>query len=164
MSTRIQFQHTDLLGGKLRSKPSKAEEKIQMRVSRYLQVKHPNVLFVCDIGADMNLGMKWNRLKSLMRSGKGLPDIYIFSRSNQLHCGLALELKAGSVHKKDGTLKASKKKKVNRKGLVVEEYDHLQEQQKTLQRFRDMGWKAEFAEGFDHAIKIIDEYLGTPGN
>jgi len=135
------------------------EEKIQLQICRYLKLQYPSVTFLCDIVAGLNLGFKWASATKISRSSRGLPDIYIFKKNN-LFCGLAIELKSGkgSIYKKDGTLR-SQKKQVKRKGIVVGEYDHLQEQDMAHQRLRGEGWKAEFSEGFEQTRKLIDTYL-----
>lgn len=71
--------------------------------------------------------------------------------------GLFLELK------KDGeTLYPGPRAKKRFKSIDGKEYktEHLMEQADVLYKLRNAGYAAEFAIGFDEAIKIIDEYLG----
>lgn len=65
--------------------------------------------------------------------------------------------------KKDGeTLYPGPRAKKRFLSLDGKEYknEHLQEQADVLFKLRKAGYAAEFAIGFDEAIKIIDEYLG----
>lgn len=75
----------------------------------------------------------------------------------QIKFGLFLELK------KDGeTLYPGPRAKKRFKSIDGKEYknEHLMEQADVLFKLRKAGYAAEFAIGFDEAIKIIDEYLG----
>ncbi len=65
--------------------------------------------------------------------------------------------------KKDGeTLYPGPRAKKRFKSIDGKEYknEHLMEQADVLYKLRNAGYAAEFAVGFDEAIKLIDEYLG----
>ena len=63
--------------------------------------------------------------------------------------GLFLELKAEGtkLYKKNGEIVANK---------------HYREQAEMLEELRKLGYYAEFAVGYDEAIRIITNYLGKP--
>lgn len=162
--------HKPLFDGvPVKNKKVAREERVQLQVCRYLKMQYPSVLFMCDIAAGLHLGVKWAGITKASRARRGMPDIYIFmckklpygdpGSIEMTYYGLAIELKSGktSIYKKDGSLRS--KKTVRRTKKKVEQFDHLQEQQEALQLLRAQGWKAEFAQGFDEAKKIIDEYL-----
>lgn len=79
---------------------------------------------------------------------------------NMGYFGLFLELKRdGTVLKRPKDARAILKgeTKLRRAGDWFD--DHVEEQAMMLERLRRLGYKAEFAAGFDSAKKIIDEYL-----
>lgn len=128
-----------------KTKMTNKEQDVQLIVSRYIQLKYPDVIF-CSESSGVRLTMgQAKRLKAMRSSDCKLPDMLIFEPRGQ-YKGLFLELKreGESVFQKDG---------------VTPYAGHVSEQHKTLRRLRDKGYKAEFAIGTDSAISIIDNYM-----
>jgi hypothetical protein len=92
-----------------------------------------------------------------MRSERGIPDLLILEPKGEF-CGLMLELKVESPYNLNGSLRKMKRV-VRSRSLIIEEYDHHQEQQDILNRLTKKGYKACFSVGFDESKKIIDEYM-----
>jgi len=115
-----------------KSKNKQPEYHLQVAVCNYLAIKYSKVFFNGSAG-----GMRtfYSVAKKMKATGyqAGFPDIFIYEPKNGYH-GLAIELKV------KGNYPSEKQKKV-------------------LQKLRDKGYKAEVCTGFDHATKIIDEYL-----
>ena len=123
----------------------KHEERLQSQVCQYLKLQYPHVIFTCEpSGIRVSIGMAKKLAKH--RSGKGLPDLMILHPRGDYYHGLMLELKA------DGTTI------FKRNGEVVSN-EHIQEQLNVLMRLRSLGYKAEFAVGFNEAKELIDNYL-----
>lgn len=151
------------------------EEKMQVNVCKFIKDNYPDVIFTCDLASGMNLGKHIGGMNKRMRSSRALPDLSIDHKreyiSDKLDMmgndiiiktfnGLRLELKKYGTRRKDGTIPpAWRKELVN--GMWMK-YDHHAEQEAILARLRKQGFMAEFACGYDEAIKIIIEYLGPP--
>lgn len=86
------------------------------------------------------------------------PDLAIYHPTNTHH-GLFLELKSTTPYNQDGTLRKVKVQRTDSNGNVIEIYDHYAEQDRSLRRLRNLGYKAEFCWDLDMAIRIIKEYL-----
>jgi len=150
------------------------ESSIHYQVAQYLKHQYPNVIFRTDFAAGIRMTMGQAVRHKSLQSGRAFPDIFIvqhfpkepvtldgpYSAIAVTYCGLFIELK------KDGTvLKRPKDARAILKGeaklrLAGDWFDqHIDEQAQMLERLRNLGYKAEFAVGFDHAKKIIDEYL-----
>lgn len=160
------------------------ESSLQMRVAEYLCRQYPDVQFHSDFGSGVKLS-KIQAVTQLRQNGyrRGWPDMLIAKpiikgrtycggsvirkgkivgtehndTLDVLFCGLFLELK------KDGeTLYPGPRAKKRFKSIDGKEYknEHLMEQADVLFKLRKAGYAAEFAIGFDEAIRIIDEYLG----
>ncbi len=123
----------------------KPEALLAVKVSNYLQLQYPKVMFQYSIGADVRLPVHIaKRLHNLNgRWSRGFIDLFIYEAKNG-YCGLGIELKATSPYKKDGTLKKN---------------SHLERQDNFHQMLRDRGYKCEFAVGLDEVKVLIDEYL-----
>jgi len=121
----------------------KAETKLQIAIIKYIKLQYPEVLFSSDFSAGLRLPMWLAVLRKKMTGAKGLPDL-IFYKKNKKYNGLAIEIKAAEIYKKNGNLKKNK---------------HLQEQEKILQKLREENFFAVFAVGFENAKNIIDEYF-----
>ena len=151
------------------------EEQLHKQICKYIKLQYPNVLFNTDLsGVKLTKGQA-NKIKDL-RSGRGFPDITIFESIGRkyvehengenvivfLFCGLHLEVKKETPYKKDGSLKKETRKvykKVGRRRVLIEEYDHLAEQNEVHKRLRKQGYFAVFVWSFDMAKKTIDEYM-----
>jgi hypothetical protein len=133
------------------------EAKLSEKVSRYLQIQYPNVVFRYDI-ADMKLTVpQAMRMKKLQgKDNRGYADLFI-AEPNKTSSGLFIELKKdiSEVYLKDGVSYRSKKIKKN--GIVI--YDHIQEQVNFLVKMQKKGYEARFGFGFDGTKKIIDDYM-----
>jgi len=126
-------------------KNKKLEESLQNIVCKYLDVQYPNIIYTSDMsGIKLNLGQATTAKKQRCKRYK-IPDLLILQPNNKYHA-LILELKKSKdeIYLKDGSL--SKKK-------------HTQEQNKTLVKLEELGYKACFSCGFEESKKIINEYL-----
>ena len=146
------------------------ESSLQMQVAEYLCRQYPDVQFHSDFGSGVKLS-KIQAVTQLRQNGyrRGWPDMVIAHKSTAtirtkngglkqaFYGALFIELK------KDGeTLYPGPRAKKRFKSIDGKEYktEHLMEQADVLYKLRNAGYAAEFAIGFDEAIKIIDEYLG----
>ncbi len=133
-----------------RAKGKKAEENLQLQICAYIKLQYPNVIFTCDLASGMKLPIWLAARNKKMRSSRGLPDLFIAQIKHDgfeiLHNGLFIELKKEgvTVKLKNGELPAD---------------DHIKEQAAILKRLREIGYRAEFACGFDEAKALIDTYL-----
>ena len=141
------------------------EETLQLQVCRYIRREYPHVIFCSDFAAGLDL-RPTQRIKMMaMRSDDGQPDISIDFPSRGFH-GLRIELKKeGTIlYKRDGSLRKqpyTRRYKLGGK-IMVKRGDHLAEQATMLDKYRHMGYCAEFAVGFDEAIRLIDWYFERP--
>ena len=135
------------------NKKGRKEEAVQLQVCEYLRNVYPNTIFMCDLASGMRLPIWIAAKNKLMRSSRGLPDLFIAKPSYgnrhipnlaNLYYGLFIELKKDGIRLKNGNLPTN---------------EHHAEQEAILVKLRDLGYRAEFACGYDEAIKLIDEYL-----
>lgn len=122
----------------------KQEESLQIVVCNYIKYQYPKVIFFSDMsGIRLTIGQ--SKKMKLMKSSKGLPDLFICEPRNGCH-GLFIELKkdGGKLYKKDG---------------VTPINEHVSEQIEMLKKLYLKGYYAEFAIGFGQAKFIIDNYL-----
>lgn len=137
-------------------KNTKHEESLQKQVCSYLRLKYPTVVFRSDYASGMKLTKNQAVQHKRMQSSRAFPDLFIYypiQHGEKSYCGLALELK------KEGTsviLKIGE-----RKGKLSTD-PHIQEQAVMLKELNRLGYYANFAVGYDEAIKIIDWYMKTP--
>lgn len=139
-------------------KHQKHEESIQKQVCHYLRLQYPHVIFRSDYSSGLHLTPYQAKNQRSMQSGRAWPDLFIYHPSqhdDKFYAGLALELKreGTSVIMKVGP----------RKGRLSTD-KHIQEQALVLKQLNRLGYYANFAVGFDEAIKIIDWYMGKPQN
>lgn len=135
----------------------KSEEHLQQLFVQYIDNTHPDIIYNSDLSGirlPVGLAAKVSRL----RSSKSQPDISVYEPRANAH-GLFLELKKDSPFKKDGTLKKQIVKRYNSKGVLVREYDHLQDQMQMLMELRKRGYVAEFGVGLKHSIEVLELYL-----
>lgn len=125
----------------------KLEDMLQVQVVDYLRLQYPEIVpFVrSDFAAGMKLTMGQAIRHKRMQGARAWPDLQIAYPRAPYH-GFFLELKAedAPLYKKDGTLYKN---------------GHLEEQQACLDRLSDMGYFAQFAQGFEGCKRIIDWYL-----
>lgn len=122
------------------------ETEIYKALSKYMRLKHPNVVFRFDFaaGTKMTVGQA-TRHKSI-NPHRGYPDLFI-AEPRGGYCGMFLEIKAmgSSPYKKNG-------------GLVSN--IHIQEQYLRLLELATKGYRSYFAVGIDECIDKIEAYLG----
>ena len=123
-------------------KRKKAEENLQIAVSRYIRYQYPDVIFTCECsGIFLPIGQSVQLKKQ--RSESKLPDMLILEpRGN--YAGLMLELK------KDGHRLV---------GGGLPKDAHTIKQLALLKRLSAKGYKAVMVVGFDEARAVIDDYL-----
>ena len=120
------------------------EYQLQKEVCRYLSLRYPDVLFLSDTIGNVKLTMlQAARNKAIQKYGFACPDLLIL-QPNKEYKGLFIELKIKSPYKKDGTLYKS---------------EHLEEQQKAIDKLNSLGYKALFAWDIVSICKLIDSYL-----
>ena len=125
------------------------EESTHLAICNYIRLQYPDVIFMSDgsgLKLPMGLAIKYSKLKS----GKGIPDLFIAHPVGEYH-GLFIEIKrlGKKVFKSDGYLRKD---------------EHLQQQKDILDRLCDIGYFARFAIGFDEAKEIIDNYMKLSEN
>lgn len=157
-------------------KTDKREQSVQLRVCSYLRKHYPNVYFRSDTASGMMLSENQRKLHHSQQSGKGQPDLMIFFPSRGC-MGLLLELKDDGTELK---MKRNGRKirvtKIKTKYGFRYEHDykirlkgdwaslHIEMQAKVHKDMRDLGYCARFGIGYDHAVQIIDWYMGKPQN
>ena len=120
------------------------EYQLQRQICAYLRHQYPDVLFLSDTVASVQLTMPQAvRNKAIQKEGFKCPDLIILHPASGFH-GLFLELKKENPYLKSGKLTANK---------------HIQEQAASLERLRSLGYYADFAWTFDQATGIIDTYF-----
>ena len=120
------------------------EYQLQKEVCRYLSLRYPDVLFLSDTIGNVKLTMlQAARNKAIQKYGFACPDLLIL-QPNKEYKGLFIELKIKSPFKKDGTLLKN---------------DHLEEQQKAIDKLNSLGYKTLFAWNIVSICKLIDSYL-----
>ena len=122
------------------------EDQEQRELINQIKKEFPNALIMCDIAGSYLLPSQRERAYE-GRSGKGMPDIYIYSGRFD-YAGLAIEFKktGEKVLRKDGKLLKKK---------------HLEEQNKMLLRFQSEKWLTGFCIGKFNAYETISNYLNS---
>lgn len=126
---------------------SKAELDIQMALAEYLTLQYPGIIFRSDLGGiRLNMGQAVEAKRLQGGKGRGFPDFFVCCARQGYH-GLFGEIKtsATEVYTRTGRLRQD---------------THTQEQWRVLQRLCEEGYLAGFWLGFDHAIQVINRYLG----
>lgn len=123
----------------------KQEETLQIAVSTFLKVQYPHVVFTSE-SSGVRVGIGAAKKMKAQRSNCKLPDLIILEPKGEFH-GLILELKTEgkSPYLKNGELSKQ---------------EHVQEQNRTLEKLRNKGYYACFAVGFDAAHEKIEWYMG----
>ena len=131
----------------------KTEENLHLKICDYLRKNYPDVLFRTDFSSGMKMSPGQAAKHKKFQKSRAWPDLFIaYSDCDGWEIkqsGLFLELKAEGtkLYKKNGEMVANK---------------HYREQAEMLEKLRLNGYIAEFAVGYDEAIKIITDYLGKP--
>ena len=127
------------------------EKTLHRQVCEYLRYQYSEVIFNSDLSGSTKLTIGQAKALKKLRSGRGFPDLQIMEPRNGYH-GLFIELKA------EGT-DLLKKRMVDKDGYPMWASDHIKEQHEMIERLNELGYKAEFAIGWDEAKNIIDNYL-----
>jgi len=127
------------------------EKTLHRQVCEYLKSQYPGIIFNSDLSGSTKLTMGQAVALKKLRSGRGFPDLQILEPRNGYH-SLFIELKA------EGT-DLLKKRMVDKDGYPMWASDHIKEQHEMIERLNELGYKAEFAVGWDEAKKLIDNYL-----
>ena len=140
----------------------KKEETLHLKVCDYLRKNYPDVLFRTDFSSGMKMTPGQVAKHKKFQKSRAWPDLFIAKpgqdvfrdslsgeKYHEFFGGLFLELKAEGtkLYKKNGEMVANK---------------HYREQAEMLEKLRKLGYCAEFAVGYDQAIRIIIDYLGEP--
>lgn len=128
--------------------PGITEAQVHQNVADYLKLQYRDILFWSNAEDGRKRHVTDQARIKRLNSHRARPDIEVIAPRSGFH-GLFLELKKDNKQ----LFKADGKTYKN---------DHILEQSLMLLSLRQMGFVAEFAEGFDHAKQIIDEYLALP--
>ncbi len=122
-----------------------SEASVHERVADFLRLQYRNVHFRTDFAAGIKMTLGQGARHKRLQSGRAWPDLFIAEPRSGQH-GLFLELKKEGtrIFLKDGSLSTEK---------------HIQEQAAVLEDLRARGYAAEFAVGFNEAVRLINEYL-----
>lgn len=126
-------------------KPTMSERSVVELVARYLQLKHPKLIYRFDLAADLKLTIGQASRHKRLHPNRGYPDLFIAKSVGDKH-GLFLEVKAPGIRLrkvKDGTW-ADK---------------HVEEQAAMLANLNELGYVAKFTVGYEDCIQTIDAYL-----
>ena len=121
------------------------EKNIHLQVCQFIDLQYPNVIYTSDpSGLRLSMGLRMEVKRKRSKRYK-IPDLIILHPS-QTYSGLILEIKkdVSEVYTAKGELRKS---------------DHVAEQAETLRELSRLGYKAVFGCGFDHCVKIINEYM-----
>jgi len=121
----------------------KAENQLQLQISKYMQSQYPKTIFRFDLAAGTKMSMPMAMRNKSMNPHKGFPDFFLLKK-NSNYGGLFIELKAKSIYKKDGSLLKS---------------EHLESQQRMHETLTNSGYYAVFGIGFEECKRIIDWYM-----
>lgn len=122
------------------------EYNLQKSVCQYLNYQYPEVFYLSDTIASLKLSIPQQvRNNAIQKKNFHCPDLLILEPNNT-YKGLFIELKTDTPYKLNGEIKASSK-------------DHLLNQQNTILKLNEKGYKSFFAWEFETIIKEIDSYL-----
>lgn len=124
------------------------EYNLQKSVCQYLNYQYPEVFYLSDTIASLKLSIPQQvRNNAIQKKNFHCPDLLILEPNNT-YKGLFIELKTDTPYKLNGEIKASSK-------------DHLLNQQNTILKLNEKGYKSFFAWEFETIIKEIDSYLNN---
>lgn len=121
------------------------EWSVQLQFCKWIKLQYPNLLFRSDIQSAGKLSGQMQNIKLILDPWKAWPDVQVFYQA-QGYAGLFIELKRidSGTFLKDGSLSKSK---------------HVQQQAQMHNLLRSLGYRVEFAEGFEEAVKVLINYL-----
>jgi len=124
---------------------SQLEYELQKQVCKYLDFQYPKVLFMTDSIAAVKLTIPQQmRNKAVQKQGFKCPDLIIFQPSKYFN-GMFLELKVKSPYKSDG--------------FTLLKNEHIEEQAKTMDKLKKLGYFCKFVWTFEYAKGLIDNYM-----
>lgn len=130
---------------KEKKKRARDEEILQEQVATYIKIKYPDIIFTSE-SSGIRVPMSIAKQMKKCRSGKDLPDLIILEPRKGYHgCCIELKKETAEIYKKDGSLRKN---------------EHVEGQEEILLNLKEKGYFTSFAIGFDHAISLIDFYLG----
>ena len=131
----------------LQDKKDKSEITHQLKICKWIKEKYPKIIFRSDMQAGRKKSRNQINMTNILDPFSGWPDIAVYHRSGN-YCGLQIELKRldSGTFLKDGSLSSGK---------------HVQEQNEMHIFLRSLGYKVEFAEGFDEAKRIFESYINN---
>ena len=135
------------------------EARLQLDVCQFLDKEYPKVIYMSDLSSGMVLSIPNAIAARKLMSDRGLPDLYIFKPSNEVH-GLFLELKVDGTplkRTKDALKVLKGETKLRKAGDWWD--DHIEEQAHMLKNLWDLSYQAVFAVGLHRAKTIIHEYM-----
>lgn len=129
----------------LKAKNSQKEWSIQLQFCKWIKIQYPNIKFRSDIQSAGKLSGQMQNVKQILDPYKGWPDVGVYLPKGN-YIGLHIELKRenSGTFLKDGSLSTQK---------------HIQDQAEMHEFLRSIGYKVEFAEGFEQAKKVFEDYL-----
>jgi hypothetical protein len=121
------------------------ELDIYKAFAKYMRIIHPKVIFHFDFGSGTYLSHKQASEQKAINPIRGYPDLFISEIRAGKH-GMFVEVKREGVktHTKQGNLVAN---------------EHIREQAAMLERLNKRGYHAVFAFGYEHLIKVVEDYL-----
>lgn len=163
------------------------ESVVYEQLADWMNLQYPGVLYRFDVGADVYVPPAVANKFKRLHPRRGHPDMFIAEpqfiyeelKEERVYthslptikidpeatyaltgfAGLYLELKKEGETLSPGD--RAKKRYKSKDGLEYKT-EHLMEQADYLYDLRNKGYKAEFAIGFDDAVKQIRDYLGEP--
>ncbi len=120
------------------------EYNLQKQICNYLDLQYSDVDYISDTIASLKLTKSQAiRNKAIQKKDFKCPDLLILHPSGGYY-GLFIELKIESPFKKNGRLKSN---------------EHLQGQNKSMNKLLNKGYYCTFSWSFDQAKYTIDNYM-----
>lgn len=126
-------------------KANASEKVIHQQVCDYLKLQYPDVIFTSDAsGLRLSIGLRVEMKKKRCATYK-IPDLIIL-QPRPGYSGLIIEVKRSQsdVINKDGSIKKN---------------EHIENQVKSLDRLKQVGYFACFGFGFEDCKRTIDAYM-----
>ena len=138
--TKNQFRSSRSNTGGIKRASETDEQKLFVK---YWHLQHPDILIFADMKG-INLNIVTAVAAKDAGCTRGWPDLFI-ARKNKGFAGCFIELKRTGtrLRKKNGEWASP----------------HIAEQDNVQQKLRDEGYYAEFAVGFDEAVRQAEEYV-----
>ena len=131
-------------GAIIKKTSKRSEDQEQQSLILRIKKEYPDLLILGDI-AGAKLSKRAAQQAYDCRTGKGMPDIYIFHQVGY-YDGLAIELKKSNT-------------KVLLKNGSISKKEHIENQHCMLTRFKYAGWLTGFCVGELDAYETIKSYL-----